>query len=129
MKSARFLIATVAIVAAIAFMGATPAPAPNTEDPAKTARFQAFFQDILAGHAPTAGVTPQMQQGLTPELISEIDANTAPFGKFQKLQFVSEDSVQGYDRYHYTAIFDKGKPDYLFVLDSSGNIAGFFREE
>lgn len=118
-----------AVAAALAWIGATPAPTPNAEDPAKTARFEAFLNGILAGRAPTAGLTPQMQQGLTPELISQIDANVAPFGKFQKLQFIGEDSVQGYDRYHYAAIFENGKRNYLFVLDSSGNIAGFFIDE
>ncbi|HZZ01238.1 MAG TPA: hypothetical protein VFE36_16875 [Candidatus Baltobacteraceae bacterium] len=129
MRNARFVIGCLAVVVAIACIGASPAPAPNTEDPAKTTRFEAFFGDILAGRGPTEGLSVEMKQGLTPELISEIDATVAPFGKFQKLAFVSEDSVQGYDRYHYTAIFEDGKPNYLFVLDSTGNIAGFFRDE
>ena len=117
----RFLVAA----AAIALIGASPAP----EDPAKTAQFQAFFTTVLAGHVPTQGVTPQMESGFAPALVAQIDDNLAPFGKFQKLQYVSEDSIQGYDRYHYTAIFDKGSRNFLFVLDSTGNIAGFFRDE
>ncbi|HEY1977939.1 MAG TPA: hypothetical protein VGG89_15405 [Candidatus Baltobacteraceae bacterium] len=125
MKSTSLFARCFLIVATIAFIGASPAP----EDPAKTAQFQAFFTTILAGQVPTKGVTPQMAQGFAPALVAQIDDNLAPFGKFQKLQYVSEDSVPGYDRYHYTAIFDKGSRNFLFVLDSSGNIAGFFRDE
>ena len=117
-------IAVIAI-AALAFAGASPVP----EDSAKTAQFTAFFTAVLAGHVPTQGVTLQVEQGFTPALVAQIDDNLAPFGKFQKPQYVSADSVQGYDRYHYTAIFEKGSRDFLFVLDSSGNIAGFFRDE
>ena len=110
--------------AAIALIGASPAP----EDRAKTAQFQTFFTTILAGRVPTQGVTAQMAAGFSAALVTQIDDNLAPFGKFQKLQFVSEDSAQGYDRYHYTAIFEKGSRNFLFVLDATGNIAGFFRD-
>jgi hypothetical protein len=123
--NSSFFVRCILVAAAIAFIGA----APGTEDPAKTARFEAFFTTVLAGQVPTQDVTEQMKDGFTPELVAQIDENLKPFGKFQKLQFVSEDSVGGYDRYHYTAIFDKGSRNFLFVLDSSGNIAGFFRDE
>jgi len=113
------------ILAAVALIGASPVP----EDPAKTARFETFFTTIAAGQVPTQGVTPQVKQGFTPALVAQIDQTIAPLGKFQKLQYVGEDSVQGYDRYHYTAVFEKGTQNYLFVLDSSGNIAGFFKDE
>lgn len=117
----RFLL----LAAAIAFIGASPA----AENPAKTAQFTAFFTTILAGHVPIQGVTPQVEQGFTPALVAQIDGTLAPYGKFQKLQYVGEDSVQGYERYHYTAVFDKGSQNFLFVLDSTGNIAGFFKDE
>jgi len=96
---------------------------------ALTTQITTFFTGILAGHLPATGLTDKMKSAFTPDLISEIDAMFAPLGTFQKLQFVSQDSIQGYQRYHYVAVFDKGTQPLLFVLDSSGNIAGFFKDQ
>lgn len=104
---------------------AQPAPPPNS---ALTARFTSFFKNVLAGHTPSSGVTDQVKQGLTPDLLAQIDGTFASLGKFKKLQFVRQDSGQGYQRYHYTAMFDNGTQDVLFVLDSNGLIAGFFKD-
>jgi hypothetical protein len=120
-----FLVRVLLIAAAVTFIGCAGGP----EDPAKTARFDTFFRSVLAGHAPTQGLTPAMQQALTPAALSQIDSLYATCGTFEKLQYVGEDSVQGYDRFHYAAIFDKGKQGVMFVLDSSGNIAGFFKDQ
>ncbi len=70
-----------------------------------------------------------MKAGFTPDLISQVNALFAPLGAFKSLQFVSQDSAQGFQRYHYIAVFDKGTRPLLFVLDSSGNIAGFFKDQ
>lgn len=109
---------------------ATPATAaPAAPSSALTARFTAFLTDILAGRMPGTGLTDAMKTGLTPQLLSQIDSAFASLGTFQSLQFVRQDMLQGYQRYHYVAVFSKGSQPLLFVLDSSGNIAGFFRDQ
>ncbi len=100
--------------------------APST---ALTARFTAFLTDVLAGHLPATGLSDAMKAGFTPQLISQVDGSFTPLGSFQKLQFVRQDTLDGYQRYHYVAVFDKGSQPLLFVLDSSGNIAGFFKDQ
>ena len=109
-------------------------PAPNaapaaTPDAALTARFTAFFTDILAHRVPSAGLSALMKSALTPDAVAQVAASSAPFGTFEKLQYAGQDSKAGYERYRYTAIFDKGSQALLFVLDSDGNIAGFFRSQ
>jgi hypothetical protein len=51
------------------------------------------------------------------------------FGTFKRLQFVREDTMQGYYRYHYTAIFQKSSLHIVFVTDSEGTIVGFFPDQ
>jgi hypothetical protein len=100
----------------------------SAPDGALTARFSAFLTDVLAGHLPSGGVSDAMKSGFTPQLISQVDSSFAALGTFQKLQFVRQDSVQGYQRYHYVAVFDKGTQALMFVLDAKGDIAGFFND-
>ena len=110
----------------------TPAPsaAPAaTPDAALTARFTAFFADILASRVPATGLSAAMKAALTPDAVSAVAASFAPFGTFTRLQYAGQDSRAGYERYRYTAIFDKGSQGLLFVLDSDGNIAGFFKSQ
>ncbi len=110
---------------------ASPAPAPTASapDPALTARFAAFLTDMLAGKLPATGLSAKMQGAFTPELISQVDSNLAPLGAFQKLQFVSQDSVQGFQRYHYVGVFANGMQPLMFVLNSSNDIDGFFKDQ
>lgn len=110
----------------------SPVSAPNKvmpPDAALTARFTAFFTDVLAGRVPSGNLIPQMKSGLTSTLLSQIDGYYANFGAFRSLQYVRQDTVQGYTRYHYTAIFDKSTQGLMFVIDSSGAIAGFFQDQ
>ena len=100
----------------------------GTEDPAKSRRFSTFLTTLLAGKTQPTGMDDAMQRALTPNRILEIRHTFAPFGTFQRLQFLGEDEVQGYRRYHYIAIFSQGKQGTLFVLDSLGKIGGFFEE-
>jgi hypothetical protein len=110
-------------------VAAQSAPASAEPDAALTTRFSSFLSDVLAGHLPTSGISDEMKTGFSPDVISQVDAAFAPLGTFQTLKFVRQDSVQGYTRYHYVAVFDKGSLALIFVLDSSGNIAGFFKDQ
>jgi hypothetical protein len=93
-----------------------------------TARFTAFFTEVLAGKAPAQGLTDKMQSALTPDVLSKLSAYYGTLGKFERLTFKAEDEVQGFQRYHYTAVFSNGSSGVLFVVDSDGKIAGFFNE-
>ncbi len=100
----------------------------SAPDSALTSRLTSFFKQVLAGHVPSGNVSSQLKSGLTPQLISQIDGAFVSFGTFRRLDFVRQDSMQGYQRYHYTAVFDKGSQGIMFVLDSNGTIAGFFQD-
>ncbi len=113
----------------LARAGQQPAGQATAPDQTPTARFTAFFADVLAGRVPSTSLTPEMKAGLTSELLSQLSAFYATFGTFQKLEFVDQDIVQGYQRYHYVATFDKGTQGVMFVTDASGAIAGFFKDQ
>ncbi len=95
---------------------------------ALTGRFTGFLTDVLAGRVPATGLTDAMKSGLTPQMLSQIDGTFTSLGDFQRLQFVRQDTIEGYQRYHYVAIFAKGSQQLMFVLDAAGNVAGFFKD-
>ncbi len=106
---------------------AKPAGAPSGT---LTVTFTRFLAELLAGQTPTERMTTAMKSGLTPTLLSQIRNAFSSYGEFQRLRFVSHDTMQGYQRYHYTALFESGKEEaLLFVTDSSGAIAGFSRDD
>ncbi|MFY9720545.1 MAG: hypothetical protein WAK16_12980 [Candidatus Cybelea sp.] len=105
---------------------AKPAGAPA---PALTATFTRFVAELLGGETPSERMTAAMKSGLTPTLLSQIRNSFASYGEFQRLHFVSHDTMQTYQRYHYIALFENGKQPLLFVTDSTGAIAGFSKDE
>ena len=126
----RFAIVAVLTLAALPLAAAADPPAASQAvlpDSALTARFTTFLTDVLAGHLPATGVSDAVKSGFTPDLLAQVDSSFAALGVFQNLQYVSQDTMQGYQRYHYVAVFDKGTQPLLFVLDSNGDIAGFFK--
>jgi hypothetical protein len=130
----RFLHKPALVIALAALMpghaAAQPAPAPAASpDAALTARFSTFLTDVLAGSLPSTGISDAMKTAFTPSVVSQVQGLFGPLGSFQKLQYVREDAAQGYQRYHYTAVFEKGTAPLIFILDSSGNIAGFFKDQ
>lgn len=129
-RALRIALLAVGLASPPAFGAAgQPATAPATApDQTLTARFTAFFADVLAGRVPSTNLTPEMKAGLTSGLLSQLAAFYATFGTFEKLEFVGQDTVQGYERYHYTATFDKGTQGVMFVTDTNGAIAGFFKD-
>ncbi len=127
-------ILSVLLVVVLAPARSTAADQPATAQTAApstalTARFTAFLTDVLAGRVPATGLTDAMKTGLTPQLLSQIDGSFAPLGAFQRLQFVRQDTLEGYQRYHYVAIFAKGTQPLMFVLEAGGNVAGFFKDQ
>ena len=70
-----------------------------------------------------------MKSGLTQTLLAQIDSYYQAFGAFKSLQFLKVDTLQGYTRYHYAAVFDRSTQSVMFVTDSSGAIAGFFQDQ
>jgi hypothetical protein len=110
-----------------------PAPqAPESAPPpdsALTGRFTGFFTTVLGGHVPGGGISAQMRQGFTQQLLGQIDAAFAGLGKFRDLQFVRADTMTQYQRYHYLAVFEKGSQGVMFVVDSNNTIVGFFEDQ
>ncbi len=114
---------------ALAQASPSPAPAASAADSATTARFTEFLTNVIAGKLPSTGLSQTMKTKFTPDLVKQVDANLAPLGAFQSLKYVRHDSAQGYQQYHYIATFAKGTLPLLFVVDSDGNIAGFFKDQ
>lgn len=112
--------------AGMAALLALPGCAHGTEDPAKTRRFTAFLQAVLARKVPH-DMDGAMRSAFTPDRAAQIAASFAHLGAFEHLQFVTQDTAQGYRRYFYRAIFKNGSKALLFVLDAKGKIAGFFQ--
>jgi hypothetical protein len=92
-----------------------------------TDRFTAFFASLLAARVPGDEMTDAFKRAMTPSTLGELRKLFAANGTFERLQFVSDDEVGGYHRYHYTAVFSAGNQPVTFVLDTNDAIAGFFR--
>lgn len=91
-----------------------------------TASFTSFMTDVLAGRVPSniSETMRSQSDGLT-----QVRDAFAQFGTFKRLQFVREDSLQDYHRYHYNAVFTKSTQHVVFVTDSNGTIVGFFEDQ
>jgi hypothetical protein len=131
-------IAAAALLCAVALAplpAAAQAPPPAQSAPAAqaapaaatTAGFSAFLSDILAGRVPP-NISPAMKSQST-TMLTQVKSLLAPLGNFRRLTFLREDSLQGYHRYHYTAVFDKGSQGVVFITDSSGTIVGFGNDQ
>jgi hypothetical protein len=94
---------------------------------ATTAAFTTFLTDILAGRVPPN--ISQMMRSQSSAMLAQVKSTFASLGAFRKLQFLREESEQGYHRYHYTAVFEKGTKALAFVTDSNGTIVGFFEDQ
>lgn len=93
---------------------------------AYTKRFTAFFSDLLDGKVDSSQLDDAMKNGLTPAAVDSLRQNLANLGQFKELEYTGQDSMSGYTRYHYLAIFAGGKQAMTFVLDQSGKIGGLF---
>ncbi|HEX3368704.1 MAG TPA: hypothetical protein VHS56_03935 [Candidatus Cybelea sp.] len=91
-----------------------------------TATFTTFITDIIAGRIPR-NISESMNS--QSEGLSRARDAFAQLGTFKRLQYVREDNMQGYRRYHYTAIFQKSSLHVVFVVDSEGTIVGFFPDQ
>ncbi|HEY1867619.1 MAG TPA: hypothetical protein VGG70_04930 [Candidatus Cybelea sp.] len=91
-----------------------------------TAMFTSFITDVLAGRVPSniSETMRSQSEGLT-----QVRDAFAKFGTFKRLQYVREDNLQGYHRYHYSAVFTKSTQHVVFVTDSNGTIVGFFEDQ
>jgi hypothetical protein len=96
---------------------------------ALTERFSGFFTDVLAGRVPSTSMSTAMRSGLTPSMMSRVRSSFGSLGAFVRLRFVKHDVIQGYERYHYSAVFQNGSQPILFVTDSNGTIVGFFQDQ
>jgi hypothetical protein len=62
-------------------------------------------------------------------MMSQVRSSFASLGAFVGLRFVKHDTSQGYQGYHYSAVFQNGSQPIAFVTDSSGTIVGFFQDQ
>jgi hypothetical protein len=107
-------------------------PTPKVAGPpsaALTETFSRFFSDVLAGRVPSANMSATMRTGLTPAMMSRVRSSFSSLGGFVQLRFVKHDASQGYQGYHYSAVFQNGSQPILFVTDSNGTIVGFFPDQ
>jgi hypothetical protein len=92
-----------------------------------TAGFTTFLTDVLGGRVPP-NISPTMKDQ-APKMLDQVQKALAPMGTFRRLQYERQDTMQGYRRYHYMAIFDQGQQGLIFVTDSKGVIVGFFEDQ
>ena len=91
-----------------------------------TQRFTKFVASLLSGTLDTTGLSAVMTSALTPDNVKQLAAYVTKNGTFVKLQYRSQDTVEGYRRYHYTAVFSGGSQPMMFVLNSKDELDGFF---
>ncbi|HEV3090929.1 MAG TPA: hypothetical protein VGX91_05730 [Candidatus Cybelea sp.] len=125
-----------AIVFLLAGTGMTALPSPALAAPlllaqsapsaATTASFAAFVNDVMAGRVPSNISDTMKAQSAG---LGQAKTALAQFGTFKRLDYVREDTMQGYHRYHYTAVFTKGSLGVIFVTDTNGTIDGFFQDQ
>jgi hypothetical protein len=125
---ALLLFVVGAVTASPVFAQQAETNAAPPPDSALTARFNSFFSDVLAGRVPSNDVSQQVRSGLTPQLLSQIRGSFASLGTFRQLQYVRQDAVQEYRRFHYRAVFDNGNQGVMFVVDTNNTIVGFFED-
>lgn len=111
------------IVAALIFSGLVAQAAPPAPP---TTTFTTFMTDVMAGRVPP-GISETMKS--QSEGLSQVRQAFTQFGTFKRLQYVRQDTMQGYRRYHYTAIFSKSSQHVIFVTDTGGTIVGFFQDQ
>jgi hypothetical protein len=122
-------IAAILILSGFASALALPAAAqqsPSSQtapSAATTASFSTFLTDVLAGRLPPD--VSESMKSQSSQMLAQIKTAFAALGRFRHLEFAREDSMQGYSRYHYTALFEKGSQKLIFVTDSHGTIVGF----
>lgn len=117
-------VAALVLVAGLA----SPATAQTAAPPAAvTSGFASFITDILAGKTPS-NISPTMKSQAS-QMLGTVRAQLAPLGSFTRLKFLREETMQGYHRYHYEAVFAKGTQPLAFVTDANGVIVGFFQDQ
>lgn len=123
------MIQKLTMVAACAMLGggalamAAPASAQSAPTGAVTERLTAFLTQVLAGHTPSHISSTLQQQ--SSQLISGVKSTLGTLGTFHRLDYVREESMQGYHRYHYRAVFEKGTRGLAFITDSNDTVVGF----
>jgi hypothetical protein len=121
------------MIAACAVLGggslaitAAPAAAQSAPSAAVTQVFTRFLSDVLSGHTPPH--ISSTMQSQSSQLITGVKDTLGTLGTFHRLDYVRQESMQGYRRYHYRAVFDKGTRGLAFVTDANGTIVGFFED-
>ncbi len=123
------MIQKVTMIAACALLGAgtfaTPLGA-SAQSSATTQSFTTFLADVLAGRTPSRISSTLRSQ--SSQLISGVKQTLGTLGTFRRLEYVREESMQGYHRYHYRAVFEKGTRGLVWVTDSNGTVVGFMED-
>ncbi len=106
----------------------TTTPGPGaTEDPAVAPKLRTFIAALQTGTVDRATLTDSLNAAYTPEVLTLIKAQFAPFGELQTLTLRDTVLTEGYHVYHYTAVFSSGRSLLLnFALDEKdAKIGGF----
>ena len=110
---------------------AHPAPLPSrtapAENPAITARARDWLHRAQTGDYDRSQLETQMSKAVTPDAVKQAEASLNTLGKITSFTYV--DTVPaGNDlkTYVYRVAFPKATLDWLFTIDGSGKIAGFY---
>jgi hypothetical protein len=117
------MIVSCAVLGAGALAMTAPASAQTAPSSATTERLTTFLTDVLAGHTPPHISSTLQQQ--SSQLISGVKDTLGTLGTFHRMEYLRQESMQGYHRYHYRAYFEKGARGVAFITDSNGTVVGF----
>lgn len=127
----RRILAAASLAALVTALGSVALADQTTAQPppagVMTLRFTTFLTDVLAGRVPPDISETLRSQSST--MLTQARSDLEKLGTFRRLQFVRQDTSQGYRQYHYVALFDGGSQPVAFVTDSSGAIVGFFQDQ
>jgi D-alanyl-D-alanine carboxypeptidase len=126
------VIAALLVASALSFTQAKPAiasapfRAASVEDASVTALARKIYAQMRAGKVDPALLTAEMNEGLSPEKLSQVRAMFDQLGDPTNLTLSTREEIPGGTQYVYLAEFAKAQLHVKIVLTPDGKVAGYF---
>jgi D-alanyl-D-alanine carboxypeptidase len=126
------VIAALLVASALSFTQAKPAiasapfRAAPVEDASVTALARKIYAQMRAGKVDPALLTAEMNEGLSPEKLSQVRAMFDQLGDPTNLTLSTSEEIPGGTQYVYLAEFAKAQLHVKIVLTPDGKVAGYF---
>jgi D-alanyl-D-alanine carboxypeptidase len=126
------VIAALLVASALSFTQAKPAiasapfRAAPVEDASVTALARKIYAQMRAGKVDPSLLTAEMNEGLSPEKLSQVRAMFDQLGDPTNLTLSTREEIPGGTQYVYLAEFAKAQLHVKIVLTPDGKVAGYF---